>query len=85
MFIIELIVWFQVAFTGSTEVGKLVLEAAAKSNLKTVSLELGGKCPLIIFDDADVDMAVDLAHIATFYNKALFSISISSNRFTRFF
>lgn len=77
MFIIELIVWFQVAFTGSTEVGKLVMEAAAKSNLKTVSLELGGKCPLKIFDDADVDMAVDLARIATFYNnKALFSISI---------
>lgn len=46
------------------------MEAAAKSNLKTVSLELGGKSPLIIFDDADVDMAVALARIAIFYNKA---------------
>lgn len=43
----------KVAFTGSTEVGKLVMEAAAKSNLKNVSLELGGKSPLVIFDDAD--------------------------------
>ncbi|KAK1265642.1 Aldehyde dehydrogenase family 2 member C4 [Acorus gramineus] len=43
--------------------------AAANSNLKAVSLELGGKSPLIIFDDADVDKAVDLAHTAIFYNK----------------
>jgi len=40
----------KVAFTGSTEVGHLVMEAAAKSNLKRVSLELGGKSPFIIFD-----------------------------------
>lgn len=58
-----------VAFTGSTGVGRLVMEAAAKSNLKPVSLELGGKSPLIIFDDADVDMAVDLARLAIFFNK----------------
>ncbi|KAJ8640623.1 hypothetical protein MRB53_017317 [Persea americana] len=58
-----------VAFTGSTQVGKLIMEAAAKSNLKPVSLELGGKSPLIIFNDADVDMAVDLARMAIFYNK----------------
>lgn len=43
----------KVAFTGSTEVGKLIMEAAAKSNLKKVSLELGGKSPLVVFDDAD--------------------------------
>ena len=43
----------KVAFTGSTEVGRLIMEAAAKSNLKKVSLELGGKSPLVIFDDAD--------------------------------
>ncbi|RWR83028.1 aldehyde dehydrogenase family 2 member C4 [Cinnamomum micranthum f. kanehirae] len=49
-----------VAFTGSTQVGKLIMEAAAKSNLKTVSLELGGKSPLIIFNDADVDMAGEI-------------------------
>lgn len=51
--------------------GRLVMEAAAKSNLKPVSLELGGKSPLIIFNDADVDMAVDLARLAIFFNKAL--------------
>ena len=43
----------KVAFTGSTEVGKLIMEAAAKSNLKKVSLELGGKSPLVVFDDVD--------------------------------
>ncbi|XP_028556578.1 aldehyde dehydrogenase family 2 member C4, partial [Dendrobium catenatum] len=59
----------KVSFTGSTEVGKKVMEAAAKSNLKHVSLELGGKSPLIIFDDADIDKAVSLAHNAVFFNK----------------
>ncbi|XP_008775315.3 aldehyde dehydrogenase family 2 member C4-like [Phoenix dactylifera] len=59
----------KVSFTGSAEVGRLVMEAAARSNLKSVSLELGGKSPIIIFDDADVDMAVDLANKAIFYNK----------------
>lgn len=58
-----------VSFTGSTEVGRLIMEAAAKSNLKSVSLELGGKSPLIIFDDADLDMAVSLASLAIFHNK----------------
>lgn len=43
----------KVAFTGSVEVGKLVMKAAAESNLKRVSLELGGKSPLVIFDDVD--------------------------------
>ena len=46
------------------------MEAAAKSNLKHVSLELGGKSPVIVFDDADVDMAADLVRIANFCNKA---------------
>lgn len=59
----------QVSFTGSTEVGRLVMQAAAKSNLKTVSLELGGKSPLIIFDDADIDKAADLALLGVVYNK----------------
>ncbi|KAI4964657.1 hypothetical protein ZWY2020_060037 [Hordeum vulgare] len=59
----------QVAFTGSGEVGRLIMEASARSNLKTVSLELGGKSPLIIFDDADVDMAVELSRLAIFFNK----------------
>lgn len=43
----------KVGFTGSTEVGKLIMEASGKSNLKNVSLELGGKSPLVVFDDAD--------------------------------
>ncbi|XP_025193791.1 aldehyde dehydrogenase-like [Melanaphis sacchari] len=58
----------KVTFTGSTEVGKLVMEEAAKSNLKRVSLELGGKSPLVIFDDFDVDEAVKIAHDAVFVN-----------------
>ncbi|KAH7849763.1 hypothetical protein Vadar_022622 [Vaccinium darrowii] len=60
----------KVSFTGSTEVGRLVMQAAATSNLKAVSLELGGKSPLIIFDDADVEKAADLALLSVFYNKA---------------
>jgi len=42
---------------------------AAKSNLKPVTLELGGKSPMIIMDDADVDQAVELAHFALFFNQ----------------
>uniref|UniRef100_A0A0E0FNY8 Aldehyde dehydrogenase 1 n=1 Tax=Oryza nivara TaxID=4536 RepID=A0A0E0FNY8_ORYNI len=59
----------KVSFTGSTEVGRLVMEAAAKSNLKPVSLELGGKSPVIVFDDADLDTAVNLVHMASYTNK----------------
>lgn len=59
----------QIAFTGSTETGKIVLQLAAKSNLKTVTLELGGKSPFIVCEDADVDQAVELAHFALFFNQ----------------
>ncbi len=58
----------KIAFTGSTEVGKLILKAAA-GNLKKVSLELGGKSPNIIFDDADVDAAIAGAASAIFFNQ----------------
>ncbi|XP_048133356.1 aldehyde dehydrogenase family 2 member C4-like [Rhodamnia argentea] len=58
-----------VGFTGSTEVGRIVMQAAATSNLKHVSLELGGKSPLIIFDDADLDTATDLALTGILFNK----------------
>uniref|UniRef100_G3PTF3 Aldehyde dehydrogenase 1 family, member A2 n=1 Tax=Gasterosteus aculeatus aculeatus TaxID=481459 RepID=G3PTF3_GASAC len=58
----------KVAFTGSTEVGKLIQEAAGKSNLKRVTLELGGKSPNIIFADADLDLAVEQAHQGVFFN-----------------
>lgn len=48
----------KVAFTGSTEVGRLIRKATAKSS-KKLSLELGGKSPFIVFDDADLDSAVE--------------------------
>jgi aldehyde dehydrogenase (NAD+) len=59
----------KVAFTGSTEVGHLIMEAAARSNLKPVTLELGGKSPNIIFADADLDAAVEGAHMGLFSNQ----------------
>jgi aldehyde dehydrogenase (NAD+) len=59
----------KVAFTGSTEVGHLIMEAAAKSNLKPVTLELGGKSPNIIFEDVDLDEAVEGAHMGLFSNQ----------------
>ncbi|KAK0471827.1 aldehyde dehydrogenase domain-containing protein [Armillaria novae-zelandiae] len=49
---------FKVAFTGSTLVGRKIQEASAQSNLKAVTLELGGKSPCIIFDDADIEQVV---------------------------
>ena len=59
----------KVAFTGSTEVGQLVMQAAAKSNLKRVTLELGGKSPNIIFADAELDQALEGAHFGLFFNQ----------------
>ncbi|XP_070542866.1 aldehyde dehydrogenase 1A1-like [Ptychodera flava] len=58
----------KIAFTGSTEVGRLIQEASGKSNLKRVSLELGGKSPLIVLTDADIDFAVDIGHDGLFAN-----------------
>ena len=57
----------KVAFTGSTEVGKLIVAASGASNLKKLTLELGGKSPNIIFDDAD-DGAIEGAANAIFFN-----------------
>lgn len=57
----------KVAFTGSTEVGKLIVHAAA-GNLKKVTLELGGKSPAIILPDADLDSAIAGAANAIFFN-----------------
>ena len=59
----------KVAFTGSTEVGQLIMEAAAKSNLKRVTLELGGKSPNVVFADADLDIAIEGSHHALFFNQ----------------
>ncbi|KAF7368645.1 Aldehyde dehydrogenase [Mycena venus] len=58
----------KVAFTGSTLVGRKIMAAAASSNLKNVTLELGGKSPNIIFDDADLEQAVNWAAHGIFWN-----------------
>jgi aldehyde dehydrogenase (NAD+) len=59
----------KVAFTGSTEVGKLIMQAAARSNLKRVTLELGGKSPNIVFADSDLSAAVEGAFLGLFFNQ----------------
>ncbi len=59
----------KVAFTGETTTGQIILEAAAKSNLKRVSLELGGKSPNIVFADADLDAAVNGSWFGLFFNQ----------------
>ncbi|GLU11243.1 hypothetical protein SLE2022_280010 [Rubroshorea leprosula] len=59
----------KVSFTGSTDTAKTVLELAAKSNLKSATLELGGKSPFIVCEDADIDKAAELAHSALFFNQ----------------
>ncbi|XP_057447484.1 benzaldehyde dehydrogenase, mitochondrial-like [Lotus japonicus] len=59
----------KLAFTGSTSTGKIVLGLSAQSNLKPVTLELGGKSPFIVCKDADVDAAVETAHSAIFFNQ----------------
>ncbi len=58
----------KVAFTGSTEVGRLIVQAAGTSNLKKVSLELGGKSPNIVFGDANIKAAIPGAANAIFFN-----------------
>ncbi|WP_414479077.1 betaine-aldehyde dehydrogenase [Psychrobacter sp. LV10R520-6] len=58
----------KVSFTGGVPTGKKVMSSAATSSLKDVTLELGGKSPLIIFDDADLDTAADIAMMANFYS-----------------
>jgi acyl-CoA reductase-like NAD-dependent aldehyde dehydrogenase len=59
----------KIAFTGSTEVGKLIAKASAESNLKRVSLELGGKSPNIVFADADLARAASGAFLGIFFNQ----------------
>ncbi|KAI0298763.1 aldehyde dehydrogenase [Multifurca ochricompacta] len=58
----------KVAFTGSTLVGRKIMEAAAKSNLKNVTLELGGKSPNIVLNDADLDLAINWSVHGIFWN-----------------
>ncbi len=59
----------KVAFTGSTEVGQIIMTAAAQSNLKRVTLELGGKSPNIVFADADLYSAIEGVHLGLFLNQ----------------
>ncbi len=59
----------KVAFTGSGVVGSHVMQAAARSNMKRVSLELGGKSPNVVFADADLDAAVEGAYFGLFFNQ----------------
>lgn len=59
----------KVSFTGSTDVGRLIMEAAAKSNFKRITLELGGKSPNIVIADADIDQAIARADMALFFNQ----------------
>nr|XP_029533470.1 retinal dehydrogenase 1-like isoform X1 [Oncorhynchus nerka] len=59
----------KIAFTGSTAVGKLIQKAAGDSNLKRVTLELGGKNPNIVFADCDLEYAVEQAHSGLFFNQ----------------
>ncbi|KAH9893866.1 aldehyde dehydrogenase [Xylariomycetidae sp. FL2044] len=58
----------KVAFTGSTVVGRQIMKAAASSNLKKVTLELGGKSPNIVFNDADIDQAISWINFGIYYN-----------------
>ncbi|KAG6916256.1 hypothetical protein DXG01_007713 [Tephrocybe rancida] len=58
----------KVSFTGSAAVGRSILRASSDTNLKNVTLELGGKSPSIIFDDADIEQAVKWAAFGIFFN-----------------
>lgn len=59
----------KLGFTGSTQVGQTIMRCCADSNLKKVSLELGGKSPLVIFEDADMQQAVRIGMGGVFFNK----------------
>ena len=68
----------KLSFTGSTEIGRQLMEQCAK-DIKKVSLELGGNAPFIVFDDADIDKAVEGALIAKFRNAGQTCVCV--NRF----
>jgi len=61
----------KIAFTGAGERGKHIMQCAS-NNLKRVTLELGGKGPLIVFDDADMDKAVNIASMMGYLNSGQF-------------
>jgi succinate-semialdehyde dehydrogenase/glutarate-semialdehyde dehydrogenase len=68
----------KITFTGSTEVGKMLMGKAAKT-VKKVSMELGGNAPFLVFDDADIDRAVDGAIAAKYRNSG--QTCVCTNRF----
>lgn len=68
----------KISFTGSTKIGK-ILTGQASSTMKKVSMELGGNCPFVVFDDADVEVAVDSAMAIKFRGTG--QVCISANRF----
>lgn len=68
----------KITFTGSTEVGKILIEKSA-STVKKVSMELGGNAPFLVFDDADLDRAVEGAMIAKYRNSG--QTCVCTNRF----
>jgi succinate-semialdehyde dehydrogenase/glutarate-semialdehyde dehydrogenase len=67
----------KISFTGSTEVGARLMAASA-GTIKRLSLELGGNAPLLVFDDADLDLAVETAMVAKFRNSG--QSCIAANR-----
>ena len=68
----------KITFTGSTEVGKMLMGKAAKT-VKKVSMELGGNAPFLVFDDADIDRAVEGAVAAKYRNSG--QTCVCTNRF----
>ncbi|KAH7042724.1 aldehyde dehydrogenase [Macrophomina phaseolina] len=67
----------RISFTGSEPVGRLIKKAAADSNLKKVTLELGGKAPLIVFKDANIEKAVGAAALSILANTGQFCMACS--------
>lgn len=59
----------KISFTGSTGIGRRILNSSSETNLKKVVLELGGKSPVVICEDADVDKAVEIAWSSIMYNS----------------
>ena len=66
----------KISFTGSTEVGRTILRAAA-DQIKRVTLELGGHAPLIVFEDADVEMAANGAVASKFRNSGQTCVAVN--------
>lgn len=60
----------KLGFTGSTQIGQVIMRSCAESNLKKVSLELGGKSPLVLFSDCDLDKAVRVVSLSFFFSSS---------------